>query len=65
MTTGCSPTTDPTAATTRTTATGTKRVTRGGSWWCGACTCEGNGLFYRGKADPGAPFNNIGFRCAR
>ncbi|MGH7330709.1 MAG: SUMF1/EgtB/PvdO family nonheme iron enzyme, partial [Polyangiaceae bacterium] len=25
------------------------RVLRGGSWWCGACTCEGNGLFYRGK----------------
>lgn len=45
--------------------TGKKRVTRGGSWWCGACTCEGNGLFYRGKADPAAPFNNIGFRCAR
>lgn len=46
-------------------ATGTKRVTRGGSWWCGACTCEGNGLNYRGKAAPAAPFNNIGFRCAR
>jgi sulfatase modifying factor 1 len=44
---------------------GTQRVLRGGSWWCGACTCEGNGLFYRGKALPGAPFNNIGFRCAR
>src|SRR5262249_14383491 len=25
---------------------GEKRVVRGGSWWCGACTCEGNGLFY-------------------
>src|SRR5262249_873654 len=25
---------------------GEKRVLRGGSWWCGACTCEGNGLFY-------------------
>ena len=44
---------------------GDKRVLRGGSWWCGACTCEGNGLFYRGKSAPGAPFNNIGFRCAR
>jgi len=44
--------------------TGTKRVLRGGSWWCGACTCEGYGLFYRGKADPSAPFNNNGFRCA-
>jgi formylglycine-generating enzyme required for sulfatase activity len=46
-------------------ATGTKRVLRGGSWWCGACTCEGFGLFYRGKADPRAPFDNNGFRCAR
>jgi formylglycine-generating enzyme required for sulfatase activity len=46
-------------------ATGTARVLRGGSWWCGACTCEGNGLFYRGKADPNAPFNNNGFRCVR
>jgi formylglycine-generating enzyme required for sulfatase activity len=42
-----------------------KRVLRGGSWWCGACTCEGNGLFYRGKAEARAPFNNNGFRCAR
>lgn len=40
-------------------------VLRGGSWWCGACTCEGNGLFYRGKADRDAPFSNNGFRCAR
>ena len=44
---------------------GTERVARGGSWWCGACTCEGYGLFYRGKAKPGAVFNNNGFRCAR
>lgn len=42
-----------------------ERVLRGGSWWCGACTCEGNGLFYRGKASPDAPFPNNGFRCAR
>ena len=41
-----------------------KHVLRGGSWWCGACTCEGNGLFYRGKAEARAPFNNNGFRCA-
>jgi formylglycine-generating enzyme required for sulfatase activity len=46
-------------------ASGRARVLRGGSWWCGACTCEGNGLFYRGKGDPGAAFNNNGFRCAR
>lgn len=45
--------------------TGRTRVLRGGSWWCGVCTCEGYGLHYRGKADPEAPFNNNGFRCAR
>lgn len=46
-------------------ASGAKRVLRGGSWWCGTCTCEGYGLTYRGKAAPDAPFNNNGFRCAR
>lgn len=46
-------------------AHGEKRVVRGGSWWCGACTCEGNGLFYRGKSTPDSVFNNIGFRCVR
>lgn len=46
-------------------ANGIERVLRGGSWWCGACTCEGNGLFYRGKANPLAVYNNNGFRCAR
>jgi formylglycine-generating enzyme required for sulfatase activity len=46
-------------------AAGRLRVLRGGSWWCGYCTCEGNGLFYRGKALPNATFNNNGFRCAR
>lgn len=40
-------------------------VLRGGSWWCGACTCEGNGLHYRGKAQRLAAFNNNGFRCAK
>lgn len=44
---------------------GKHRVLRGGSWWCGACTCEGFGLFYRGKALPDAAFNNNGFRCVR
>lgn len=44
---------------------GDKRVLRGGSWWCGACTCEGNGLFYRGKSTPESVYNNIGFRCAK
>jgi formylglycine-generating enzyme required for sulfatase activity len=46
-------------------ASGTQRVLRGGSWWCGVCTCEGYGLYYRGHADPEAAFNNNGFRCAR
>lgn len=44
---------------------GEARVLRGGSWWCGQCTCEGYGLHYRGKAHPEAAFNNNGFRCAR
>jgi sulfatase modifying factor 1 len=44
---------------------GDARVLRGGSWWCGVCTCEGYGLFYRGKGAPEAPFNNNGFRCAQ
>lgn len=43
---------------------GSTRVLRGGSWWCGACTCEGYGLFSRGKARPDAAYNNNGFRCA-
>lgn len=38
---------------------------RGGSWWCGKCACEGDGLHYRGKAPRDATFNNVGFRCAR
>jgi sulfatase modifying factor 1 len=44
---------------------GVERVVRGGSWWCGVCTCEGYGLLFRGKANPSAPFNNNGFRCAK
>ncbi|WP_082175715.1 formylglycine-generating enzyme family protein [Archangium gephyra] len=47
------------------TGAGGDRVARGGSWWCSAKTCHGYGLFYRGKAKPEAPFNNVGFRCAR
>ncbi|WP_394835596.1 formylglycine-generating enzyme family protein [Pendulispora rubella] len=43
---------------------GHTRVLRGGSWWCGACTCEGYGLVFRGKARPDAAYNNNGFRCA-
>jgi formylglycine-generating enzyme len=42
-----------------------ERVLRGGSWWCGPCTCEGMGLYYRGHADPRAAYPNNGFRCAR
>ena len=45
--------------------TGTQRVLRGGSWWCGVCTCAAYGLHYRGKGVPSAAFNNNGFRCAR
>lgn len=44
-------------------ARGTKKVTRGGSWWCSARTCHGYGLWYRGKNDIDASFNNVGFRC--
>src|SRR4030095_10951645 len=51
------------AANPRGPSTGTMRVLRGGSWWCGTCTCEGYGLYYRGKSDPHAAFNNNGFRC--
>jgi sulfatase modifying factor 1 len=45
-------------------AQGDNVVSRGGSWWCSPSTCQGYGLFYRGKARPEAPFNNVGFRCA-
>ncbi|MEZ4408457.1 MAG: SUMF1/EgtB/PvdO family nonheme iron enzyme [Polyangiales bacterium] len=41
-----------------------RRVLRGGSWWCAACTCEGYGLWYRGHAEARAAFSNNGFRCA-
>jgi sulfatase modifying factor 1 len=40
-----------------------RRVLRGGSWWCAACTCEGYGLWYRGHAEARAAFSNNGFRC--
>ena len=43
---------------------GVEHVARGGSWWCGKCTCEGNGLYYRGKGRPNSVMNNNGFRCA-
>ncbi len=43
---------------------GTKKVARGGSWWCSATTCHGYGLHARGKTAPQAPFANNGFRCA-
>ena len=43
---------------------GSRKVARGGSWWCSKHTCTGYGLFARGKTVPDAPFNNNGFRCA-
>lgn len=46
-------------------SSGTRRVSRGGSWWCSETTCDGFGLFFRGKAHPEATFNNNGFRCAK
>ncbi|MDP2341156.1 MAG: SUMF1/EgtB/PvdO family nonheme iron enzyme [Deltaproteobacteria bacterium] len=46
-------------------ASGTRRVTRGGSWWCSARTCAGFGLSFRGKNVSDAPYNNVGFRCAK
>lgn len=46
-------------------STGTKKVARGGSWWCSSHTCHGFGLIVRGKTLPAAPFSNNGFRCAQ
>ena len=43
---------------------GTKKVGRGGSWWCSQHTCHGYGLYARGKTHPAAAFSNQGFRCA-
>lgn len=40
-------------------------VTRGGSWWCSDLTCNGFGLYYRGKFLEDTVFSNNGFRCAR
>lgn len=40
-------------------------VTRGGSWWCSELTCNGFGLYYRGKFLEDTVFSNNGFRCAR
>ncbi len=44
---------------------GTKKVARGGSWWCSESTCNGYGLYFRGKNKINAVFNNNGFRCAQ
>jgi formylglycine-generating enzyme required for sulfatase activity len=46
-------------------ASGSERVTRGGSWWCSHDTCSGYGLYARGKNEPEAAFPNVGFRCVR
>lgn len=46
-------------------ATGTKRVARGGSWFCSSNYCGAYRAGFRGKSPPGHAFNNVGFRCAR
>ncbi|HMV44534.1 MAG TPA: formylglycine-generating enzyme family protein [Leptospiraceae bacterium] len=44
---------------------GNKKVTRGGSWWCSEKTCNGYGLYFRGKVFTYSAFNNNGFRCVK
>ncbi|MFT3841666.1 MAG: formylglycine-generating enzyme family protein [Myxococcaceae bacterium] len=46
-------------------AEGEAKVARGGSWWCSHDTCNGYGVYRRGKTKPDAPYSNNGFRCAR
>lgn len=44
---------------------GKQKITRGGSWWCSEKTCNGYGLYFRGKVFTYSAFNNNGFRCAK
>ena len=44
---------------------GTRRVARGGSWFCSANYCGAYRPGFRGKSPPSSSFNNMGFRCAK
>ena len=46
-------------------ATGTERVTRGGSWMCAENFCKNMRPAARNHATPDTGLNNLGFRCAR
>ncbi len=54
------PTFNPTGPT-----TGSRRVARGGSWYCSEAYCSAYSTHYRGASPPAQAFNNVGFRCAR
>jgi formylglycine-generating enzyme required for sulfatase activity len=43
---------------------GSKRVARGGSWFCNPTYCGAYSSHYRGASPPDRGFNNVGFRCA-
>jgi formylglycine-generating enzyme required for sulfatase activity len=42
-----------------------RRVARGGSWFCSPDYCSAYRPDFRGKSPAGHAFNNVGFRCAR
>lgn len=44
---------------------GSKRVARGGSWFCSPNYCGAYSTHYRGASPPDHAFNNVGFRCAK
>jgi sulfatase modifying factor 1 len=48
-----------------TTATGTLKVARGGSWFCSPNYSSAYRPGFRGKSPPTHAFNNVGFRCAK
>lgn len=45
--------------------TGTRRVAKGGSWFCSSNYCSAYRPGFRGKSPPDRAFNNVGFRCAK
>ncbi len=55
-----SPTDNPTGS-----ASGDKRVARGGSWFCSPDYCAAYNSHYRGASPPNHAFNNVGFRCVQ